>query len=204
MLRIKVTSDIGQAIDQLSRMPSDLSRGIITAVRTEAIRLQRHIVADYLHTSGMQSAVASFVGARGMPGLRSRSGRLARSIRSNINEEFVTEGGRVVGMSTTVGTNVEYAAYHEFGFHGTEQVSAHVRRIKSRSTFSRVERVSKKTGKTYNAKVQASQGIAFVRAHSRQVNYAGHPFMRPALADLQPTMRENIAAVVRAALEEGK
>ncbi len=187
MLRIGIKSDMGRAIDRLSRMPNDISGGLVSGVRGEAIRLQEHIVRDYL--SGQA--------------LHPRSGRLWRSIRPNIDEEFFFDKGRVVGMRTTVGTNVEYAAYHEFGFHGVEQVRAYVRRVKSRNTYTREKRTSKKTGKEYNARVKTGTGIAYVRAHSRTINYAGHPFERPALADLRPAMSEAIAAAIRKALDGG-
>jgi phage gpG-like protein len=81
-----------------------------------------------------------------------------------------------------VGTNIEYGAYHEFGFHGRVQVQAHARHTKTAD--------------------------ALVRAHGRNVNYAGRPFMRPALDDtfqsgravaiIESTLRDEIQARERA------
>jgi phage gpG-like protein len=62
-------------------------------------------------------------------GLRVISNRLRGSIRATPAE--ITADG----VTSSIGSNVRYAAIHEFGFDGNEQVSAHVRRRSSVQSF---------------------------------------------------------------------
>ena len=112
-----------------------------------------------------------------------RTGRLASSLATKVDSSPT----RIVGR---IGTNIPYAGYHEFGFHGTEAVRAHTRVISQTSakgiaiddrrqafdlTF--VESRKKAAGRQRTGSV----GVQFVKAHSRTVNYKGRPFLNPAL-----------------------
>jgi phage gpG-like protein len=115
-------------------------------------------------------------------------------------EQAVTVGtDRVTGV---VGTNVPYAGFHEFGFHGSIQVREHTRIIgetndKGESVDTRkairdpagniigFKRRSEETAKTTQT----------VKAHKRQVEYAGRPFLRPALLKVQPLLLEDLRAL---------
>lgn len=77
------------------------------------------------------------------------TGRLRSSISSSKTQKVND------GYKTQIGTNVDYAEAHEFGFRGRVNVAAHFRRRK-RSTH-------------------------FVRAHSRMMNVPSRPFFRPAI-----------------------
>ena len=67
---------------------------------------------------------------------------------------------RVYQDYAEVGTNIKYGAYHEFGFQGPVTVRDFTRR-------------------------RGESGYPWpVRGHIRNLNYAGHPFMRPALDDV--------------------
>jgi phage gpG-like protein len=96
------------------------------------------------------------------------TGRLGRSIT-----QVTTDEGDTVRSRT--GTNVSYGAYHELGFHGTETVRAHVRTM-----------------------MRGSKGrSAMVREHERKVNYAGRPFLRPALDAKRDEIRDRISRALR-------
>ena len=88
--------------------------------------------------------------------LNVRTGNLRRNWSLRPVKEIPNgyEGG--TGSGRTV-----YAAYHEFGYHGSVQVRAHERRFSQ--VFGR-----------------PASGTAEVRAHSRNVNYPGHAYARPA------------------------
>lgn len=73
-------------------------------------------------------------------------------------------------VSLTISSDSPYAAYHEFGFHGTESVRAFTRNGHP------------------------------VRAFTRTVNYAGHPYFQPALDEYTPTIYADIDAAVQKAL----
>lgn len=92
--------------------------------------------------------------------LKVRSGRLRRSINTQVTQS----GDLVTGI---VGTNVEYAAAHEYGFNDTVSVAESLRRVKS--------------GKTVT-----------VRAHSMHMNLPERSFLRSALREKQPEIRDEI------------
>lgn len=114
--------------------------------------------------------------------LKVQTGRLRRSI----NEKTTVEGDSIV---SSVGTNVGYGAAWEKGFHGSFAVKAHIRRIKDRSTF------FIKTTKKGEHKM-ASQGIAFVKGHMREVNQKPRPFLVPVLNEMKADVRRRLLAVV--------
>lgn len=101
--------------------------------------------------------------------LKVRSGRLRRSINYKVSESDTN-------IEATVGTNVEYARVHEFGFKGTVGVREYMR------------------GKKEKFKV---------RAHSRRVNLPERSFLRSALDDKRRDIDSRIAAVVGQAIAGG-
>ena len=126
---------------------------LLSVITRKAIKLQAYTVAQKL--SGQS--------------LKVRTGRLRRSINSRVNDSAKS----IIGI---VGTNVEYAARHEYGFHGTVNVREHSRTTKSGGTCS-------------------------VRAYSYGLNYNGHPFLRPALSELQDSIISDINKAVNEAMK---
>ena len=96
--------------------------------------------------------------------LKVQTGRLRRSINFRVTES-------ATGVQATVGTNVEYARIHEFGFRGSVNIKAHLRKLKS--------------GKK-----------AAVRAHSRNVNLPERSFLRSTMREMQSGIDQRIARVV--------
>ena len=90
------------------------------------------------------------------------------------------------GIIATVGTDVRYAAIHEYGFHGTEQVREHLRH--QSVAFGRpIEPVD-----------------VAVRAHARQVNVPERSFLRSTLAELAPQIVERLEQAVAQATREAQ
>lgn len=122
--------------------------------------------------------------------LKVRTGRLRRSINYRIEQQ----PSSVFGI---VGTNVEYAARHEFGFHGTEQVREYLRRRRGQIKADMAAH-GKKMGKLRGHRDSHDQSeLIRVRAHQRKVNYAGHPFLRPALKDAADEIRAGFREALR-------
>lgn len=90
------------------------------------------------------------------------SNRLKRSITAS--EPAIGDDGWFV----SVGTNVEYAPAHEFGFRGSVTVSPHFRKRKVRTRL---------FGRTRNTRT----GDVFVNAHTRRMNIRARPFLKPAI-----------------------
>ncbi len=94
-------------------------------------------------------------------GLRHISGRLFKSVRAT---KAVISGDTV---TATIGSNVKYAAVHEFGFTGTVMVGGHVRKRSanrwflgaepSREEFERPKRIKGEKLPDYNERVAQAQ-----------------------------------------------
>ncbi len=117
------------------------------------------------------------------------SGRLRNSLTRSVQ---IQEGRGIIGH---VGTKLAYAAFHENGFHGVEHVKAHTRVVsqvsgKGESFDGRtpITANGQLVGHRQSRKGAASKqktgfaGVQFVKAHDRNINYAGRPFLRPAVA----------------------
>lgn len=106
--------------------------------------------------------------------LHVRTGTLRRSINQEVQE---TKGG----FTGIVGTNLNYAGYHEYGFTGTEQVREHLRMMTH----------------AWGRPVREPRKIV-VGAHARKVNYPEHSFLRSSLREMEPTIRDAYEKVAAA------
>ena len=104
------------------------------------------------------------------------------NLRASINQRVETFGrSAVVG---SVGTNMSYAAAHEFGFHGPVNVKAHLRMVKV----------------AWGKAVKNPQEHP-VRAFTRQMNLPERSFLRSALAEMAPEITETLSATVGKAVK---
>lgn len=136
------------AVERIRGARQDAPETIRTTVQRLTLRLQAKVKSDKL--SGQV--------------LNVRSGRLRRSINARVDGD----GWQVTGV---VGTNVEYARAHEFGFKGTVQVKEHLRRMR--------------------------QGNVMVSQHTRNVNIPERSFLRSALDDMKPEIRAAFLGALR-------
>ena len=111
--------------------------------------------------------------------LRNRTGRLRRSIHSSGVKDSGSE------ISGVVGTNVEYAAAHEYGFTGTVTVKAHMRITKASMKAAMGFKGLKKSERLTYARSSGAGG-ATVKSHSRKVNIPERSFLRSALKEMAP------------------
>jgi phage gpG-like protein len=110
--------------------------------------------------------------------LKNQTGTLRRSINQRV-EVFGQQA--VVG---SVGTNLSYAAAHEFGFNGPVNVKAHLRLVK------------KAWGKTVRNPQEHP-----VRAFTRQMHLPERSFLRSAMAEMAPEIREGLEAAISKAVK---
>ena len=145
------------AADRLRGFPGRLQARLDGVMRTLGVALEararRKMGGDVLHR---------------------RSGRLD----AGIDLQVASDGGRVTATLGIAG--VPYAAYQEYGFHGTETVRAHLRTI------------TEAFGRTI-----APRPVA-VRSFARRVDYPAHSFLRAALADIAPDVPAQIGAAAGA------
>lgn len=138
--------------ERLKRIPQQLHQSILRAVTRLAIEIQGYVKTDKL--SGQA--------------LHVRTGTLRRSINFKVVDTPVRIGA-------TVGTNVEYAAAHEYGFQGPVTVKAHLRQMSM----------------AFGKPVANPREIA-VRSFVRQVNLPERSFLRSALQDFEPRILSDL------------
>lgn len=127
---------------QLGAIPSALLSRMTATLRRLAIRLQARVKMSKL--SGQV--------------LKTRTGTLRRSINYEIKRVSTSR------IEAIVGTNVEYARAHEYGFKGRVRVKEHLRIVKEgRRKFS-----------------------TWIRAHDKVLNLPERSFLRSALREMQP------------------
>jgi hypothetical protein len=144
MLNITVTGD-RETIVKFDKVSAALHAQLLTVTKKYAVNLQQHVKGDKL--SGQV--------------LNRRSGALSSSIKLAVDDNGSSVYGRVFSSG-----DVKYAAFWEFGFQGTEQVSPH-QRIVSHVFGRKVTPLAQR-----------------VKGHSRKVDQAPRSFMRSALADM--------------------
>ncbi len=105
--------------------------------------------------------------------LHVRTGTLRRSINRKITDDSS-------GVFATVGTNVKYAAAHEYGFDGDVTVRAHTRRAQQQMAL----KGKKRPGK--------SEGTINVRQFTRHMHLPERSFLRSELRDRTPEIRETL------------
>jgi hypothetical protein len=101
-----------------------------------------------------------------------RSGRLAAGISLGVEPSV---SGIALSLSVA---DVPYAAYQEYGFHGTETVRAHLQTV--RQAFGR----------------PIAPRVVAVRGYARRVDYPAHSFLRAALDEVAPDAADRIGAAV--------
>jgi hypothetical protein len=109
--------------------------------------------------------------------LRSRTG----SLRSSISLQVDQNGG---GVTASVFTDSRYGGVQEYGFAGTVSVRASLRRI--REAFGRP--IAEKT--------------ISVRAYDRRIDLPKRSFLRSALEDMAPVIRDEVGAALAEAVSQ--
>ena len=111
--------------------------------------------------------------------LRVRTGRLRRSIHPEWDFRQGYSGA-------TVGTNVEYAAIHEYGFSGSVQVKSFQREMT----------------KAFGKPISPTQ--VTVRAHTRNINMPERSFLRSTLREMNSEITDSLQVAVTKELNKVK
>lgn len=147
MITVEISGD-SQIIAKLESFTPRLQVNLVKKMRLAMIYL-----AGYVKSEKLSGQV-----------LNVRTGTLRRSITQQVTDEAES----ITGI---VGANIKYAAIHEYGFQGTEQVKEHIRHSS--------------TGKA-----------AVVRAFSRRVNMPERSFLRSSLTDTTDKITEYLQQAV--------
>ena len=150
---------VGQekVIARLGSLPELIANEVEREIRRLTFKLEEHVKSDKLS---------------GFP-LHRRTGTL----RASINSRVTRNGSRITG---SVGTNVVYAAVHEYGFDGMVDVRQYTRHVTQ--VFGR-----------------ATSAIQLVRAHVRHMHMPERSFLRSSLAEMTDEIRKSLLRAVRKA-----
>jgi len=149
-----------EVLQRLGAIPGAMQEGLARALA----RLSRELEAR------VRSKLSGVV-------LQSRSGALRASIEASLDASGDS-------LSLSLGSDLPYAGFQEYGLHGVESVRAQLRTI--REAFGRPLR-------------GGAREIA-VRAYSRKVDYPAHSFLRSALSEAEPEIRAGIEDAVAEAI----
>lgn len=136
--------------------------------------------------------------------------RLRSSIRASLARPTVTT------VSSKIGTNVKYAAAHEYGFDGMVTVRQHTRKNVRDDVFDLGLGISAKRseiaeftymtpkGRLKKGIKKVASAIVTVRSHQRHMSMPARPFLAPAFEDRLPEYTESISEAVLAAWNGGR
>ena len=167
-VKITVQTNLPQVTAALSRLPAQIQQRLTAALDKQTQLAIGHITRRYMRRRGPETL--------GVVTSRLRNSLWATPARM--------EGNEVVA---SIGTNVSYAAVHEFGFSGTVNVRAHTRRagrVKGKKLVKEVSEFNgKATGRTRKASRKGGSKTVNVRAHTRKVNIPARAPIRKGLED---------------------
>lgn len=157
-----ITVDTSKLDARLKRLPSQIEASMLRAVKRLAIELQGYVKSDKL--SGQV--------------LHVRTGNL----RSSINQEVTQEGSVISGI---VGTNVEYAAIHEYG--GTLFIPPRIRKTYYKmDKYGNIKQGFSKKGKSNFEMEHGARSVC------QYINMPERSFLRSALKDFEPRIVEEL------------
>ncbi len=177
-----------------------MSDSIHIDIRAEAVKAKFAGASKKLHdavlhaVTGLSIELQALV-KRKLTGevLHVRTGTLRRSI----NRVVVDHEGQIRAQ---IGTNVVYAAAHEYGFQGIVQIRAYIRK-----TYAPGSTVLSKGGRrgirTWIRKRGEQTGEAHVKSHARKMNIPERSFLRSSLREMAPKISADIRAAALGALK---
>lgn len=159
------------------------------SIRTESWLAALHGSGDRLHANmvrvvtrlSLEVQTAVKEGKLSGQALHNRTGTLRRSINRVVQDD----GRNVIAQ---VGTNVRYAAIHEYGFDGIVNVREHTRRSARQLAVGRKKQVGK------------SGGEITVRAHTMHMHMPERSFLRSTLRERVAKIRSEIKTAAREAI----
>lgn len=169
--KIQLTSNAAAITATLEEFPEKMARAIVKTMDKENEETVGVIAREKLSQ-------------RGPTTLGVVSNRLRLSVRKT---SALVSGVDVV---SSIGSNVKYAAAHEFGFTGVVQVKAHKRRIIAHDRY-------RKHGRGF---IKTQSGIpGTIRAHSMKMNLPERSYIRSTLQERAPRYTEALSKGIEAA-----
>ena len=170
-MRIEITSDAKEAIQNLREFPDKLKAAIVRSMN----KLNQEAIGEITRNR--------LTGTGPFPVSLHKLGVITKLLRTSFNGGQGTlnmpakvEGDRIVSI---IGSNVRYAGVHEFGFSGSIFVNSHTRRSHLR----------RQPGQTRRTRVAE----AIVTGHGRSVNIPARAPIKHGLDDFSPKYSEGFS-----------
>ena len=186
------------------KLPQALMRATIASGRA---------LAEYTHEKKLQYPSSGPPVPRG---LRHQTGRLGRNVNASAYARPLDAAGTIFVQQW--GSNLPYAAKHEYGGTYTEQVRAHPRRLtkmskgEAQATYNSLKKSYGRV-RTFGSARESlrsvreagrAQGIAYVRAHSRTRTYIERRMFRDARAEVGDAIAREAGTFVLRELLQNK
>jgi phage gpG-like protein len=198
MQRVRIRSNIGATLKAVGEWNEGMSD-----------RIARGLQRGMLHAAGITQT-------KFLQGPRPKIlGEVTTSLRRSITTRVMQIDNGVRGE---IGTNIPYAAYHEFGFKGPQRVKGHERiatisrggeqilytrrllsslgqfkRYQVRDTRGRVVGWKRRVTPEMLKGAGFGAGTIKIKGYTRNVDYLGRPFLRPSLAEALPYIVDQVA-----------
>lgn len=183
VIEIKLSSNAAEVLGALGRFTPAMQQAIAKALDLQNAESISEMEANKLH-----GPRPKYLGAVKQNLIRSINAPSAR-----VSENVV---------SSAIGTNIEYAGVHEFGFNGSVQVAGFTRKNpRGNQTALNVAEVSLASGRIRRRKsiVQTASGVSFVKAHSRRMNMPERSFIRSTISERAPNYSAAVSAAILSA-----
>jgi phage gpG-like protein len=171
-LQVQLSDEARAILQRFETMPAQI--GVALAHELDH---QNELTIGYAQKNKLSASSSTTLGVR--------TGLLRRSLRRN---DAVVNGNLITGA---IGSNVEYAGVHEYGFDGDVQVKSFVRKNRRGDLFS----VKKK-------KISAN-GISFVKSFTRHMHMPERSFIRSSLQERLPLIGRALSRAIVGALGGG-
>lgn len=194
--KIQFTGPTQQTLQRLGQAPQGLRAVLLRTMDEQNQITVGHIQLAYL------SFPRDFIGP--VNGLRVRTNRLRGSLWA--------AKARAAGVQlvSSIGTNVNYAGVHEYGFNGPVQVRAFTRKVKALNHYRVVQlqpefdmQTGRITRRARKKRELVASGIVRVKAHTRHAHYAERAPIRRGIADRVPAYNVAIEGAAVAYLAGG-
>jgi phage gpG-like protein len=168
-LTITISEEAKQLIGSMDNRDGKYDRALM-----KALDLQNQLTIGYAQQRKLTGPRPQFLGV------------VTNRLRSSLNATPAAISGTEI--ESAIGSNVAYAAAHEFGFDGNVQVRAFTRRNIRRDLFSVKKR-----------KLSAA-GVSYVKAHTRHMMMPERSFIRSSIAERRPQYDAALSKAVLSAL----
>ena len=181
---IKLTHNAAEVSSRLGAFPPALLQGVARAMDNQNALTITQAQVDHLRGPRPQ-----------------KLGRVTSDLANSLNAPPAQIDGQRV--TSSIGSNLVYAAPHEYGFQGVVRVPAHSRRIVKTSEKATARLDARGRIRRSRKIVKTQTGTAQVREHKRTLILPERAYIRTSITEREQNYTDAISAAIVAAWEGG-